>query len=113
MTTWPAIALVVAVALGGGQPSATPTPAPRPSIRGLASWYAYVAGQAAAGPKLRAALGDWRGRTVTVNGISVRLTDWCQCLEGQSDERIIDLDKRTFELLAPASRGLLEVSVTW
>jgi len=76
------------------------------SISGQASWYcragvsacryAYPDGPgfdayAAAGPKLRAALGDWRGRVVTVNGIRVKLIDWCQCSKGKPGEKIIDL----------------------
>jgi hypothetical protein len=98
-------------------------PAPKPkvysgagtshSIRGRASWYcnndasrgpisachyqypdtsAYNA-YAAAGPKLRAALGShWRGKIVYVNGLRVKLVDWCQCYGGQSGvEKLIDL----------------------
>ena len=83
------------------------------SIRGRASWYcnrdasrgpisachyqypdtsAYNA-YAAAGPKLRAALGShWRGKIVYVNGLRVKLVDWCQCYGGQSGvEKLIDL----------------------
>jgi hypothetical protein len=49
---------------------------------------------AAAGPRLRAAFGGgdrWRGRVVTVDGVSVRLVDWCQCYKGESREKVIDL----------------------
>ena len=46
---------------------------------------------AAAGPRLRAALGDWRGRVVSVDGLRVKLVDWCQCYQGQSNEKLIDL----------------------
>jgi hypothetical protein len=81
-------------------------------LRGRASWYcnnnasraqisachyqypdtgAYNA-YAAAGPRLRAALGpNWRGRVVSVDGLRVKLVDWCQCYQGQSQEKIIDL----------------------
>ncbi len=80
------------------------------SLRGTATWYAYRPGQAAAGPALRRALGkSWRGRTVTVNGQRVTLTDWCACGGG----RIIDLDSRTFAALAPLSRGVMRVKVRW
>ena len=46
---------------------------------------------AAAGPALRAAIGDWRGRIVSVNGIRVKLVDWCSCAKGRPSEKIIDL----------------------
>ena len=76
------------------------------ALPGTASWYCragvspctsgYPDGggfqaYAAAGPKLRAALGDWRGRIVYVDGIRVKLIDWCQCYEGQSNEKLLDL----------------------
>jgi len=83
-------------------------------VAGLASWYAYFPGQAAAGPALRAALGSgWRGTvvTVTANGVSVRtqLGDWCQCY----GSRLIDLDRSDFARLAPLSQGLQEVTISW
>jgi rare lipoprotein A (peptidoglycan hydrolase) len=85
--------------------------------KGVASWYAYRPGEAAAGPALRRMLGPgWRGRTVTVraNGrsVSVKLTDWCQCLSGQRAERLIDLDVRAFSRLADPRSGLVRVEVT-
>ena len=47
---------------------------------------------AAAGPRLRAALGpNWRGRVILVDGYAVKLIDWCQCYEGQSNEKLLDL----------------------
>jgi hypothetical protein len=77
------------------------------SISGAASWYCRAGwspcttthpdGQgfdayAAAGPALRAAIGPtWRGRIVTVNGIRVKLIDWCQCFRGESSEKLLDL----------------------
>lgn len=84
------------------------------TLRGIASWYCNSDGSraqrsichnrypdtsgfdayAAAGPKLRAALGGgdrWRGRVVTVDGIAVKLVDWCQCYAGESSEKVIDL----------------------
>ena len=81
-----------------------PTPGPartaRPAgvagagrVQGVATWYCDPAwpspctvgfdwrgAYAAAGPALRAALGPgWRGRTVLVNGVAVRLIDVCAC----------------------------------
>lgn len=77
------------------------------AIRGYASYYCRAGsspctasypdgsgfqGYAAAGPKLRAALGSgWRGRIVYVDGVRVKLIDWCQCYEGQSNEKLLDL----------------------
>jgi hypothetical protein len=48
---------------------------------------------AAAGPALRAAIGSgWRGRIVYVDGIRVKLIDWCQCYGGKSGvEKLLDL----------------------
>ena len=85
--------------------------------RGIASWYAYVPGHAAAGPELRRMLGpSWRGTTVRVcaGGRCVRvvLSDWCQCWKGTRSERLIDLDSRAFARLAPLPRGLVRVEVT-
>lgn len=82
------------------------------SLEGVATWYRYVPGQAAAGPRLRAMLGEWRGQSVavTANGrrIVVTLTDWCAC----GGDRIIDLDRRDFAKLANPSVGVLRVSVS-
>jgi hypothetical protein len=114
--------------------NATAAPTPRPSVQraspappgsgsvravgsslsGIATWYAWRPGQAAAGPGLRAALGPgWRGRTVLVTAGArsawVRLTDWCACPGG----RVIDLDSRSFAALAPLSVGVLRVSVRY
>ena len=82
-------------------------------LKGRASWYCNNDGSraqisschyqypdtgaynayAAAGPKLRAALGaNWRGKVVLVDGLRVKLVDWCQCHGGQSGvEKLIDL----------------------
>lgn len=84
-------------------------------LRGRASWYCWPAypspcakgypyggDYAAAGPKLRAAMcgsqasNCWRGRYVTVNGVSVRLIDWCQCFWHQPNEKVIDLYHNVF-----------------
>jgi hypothetical protein len=76
------------------------------SLRGAASWYCRSGvsvchnqypdtngfdAYAAAGPRLRDALGNWRGKVVSVDGIRVKLVDWCQCYKGQSNEKLIDL----------------------
>lgn len=101
----------------GASPS--PTVAPRPtldrstsaSVSGLASWYEWHPGQAAAGPALR--VGHWRGRVVKVcrNGLCWHfvLSDWCQCY----GNRLIDLNRDDFAAMAPLSRGLIEVTVSW
>ena len=76
-------------------------------IRGPASWYCRAGvspctntnpdvggfdAYAAAGPKLRAAIGpSWRGSIVWVDGIRVRLIDWCQCYKGEPNEKLLDL----------------------
>jgi rare lipoprotein A (peptidoglycan hydrolase) len=48
---------------------------------------------------------------VTVGGHAVRveLTDWCGCPNG----RVIDLARTAFARLAPPSRGLVRVVVSW
>ena len=87
------------------------------ALTGVASWYSYFEGQAAAGPALRVALGpNWRGKiveTCSANDpsrcVRVQLTDMCQCLS----TRLVDLDARDFARLAPLSQGLLNVEVTW
>jgi rare lipoprotein A (peptidoglycan hydrolase) len=108
MTDWPPTpspkATPVPVASSKAIPVAT-------SVSGIASWYAWHVGEAAAGPALRRFLGaHWRGTVVRVCAaecVRVRLTDWCGCPFG----RIIDLDTRSFAVLAPISRGLVEVRV--
>ena len=80
---------------------------------GSATWYCCTIGHgpgelvAAAGPALR--IGRWRGRIVWVNGLRVRLVDWCRCPNG----RVIDLHPGAFRRLAPLSRGVTRVRVTW
>lgn len=92
-----------------------PTPTPKAAatsstshrISGAASWYCRAgispctsgyadgsgfSGYAAAGPRLRAAIGpDWRGKVVLVDGIRVKLIDWCQCYAGEPNEKLLDL----------------------
>lgn len=98
------------------------------SLRGNASWYCwpsypsacangfpYGGNYGAAGPALRAALcgsqacTSWRGRTVYVNGVPVRLIDWCQCFWHQSNEKLIDLYHNVWEATG-AQNG---VTITW
>lgn len=90
-------------------------PAPKPvvaattthRISGVASWYCRagsspctsgypddggVDAYAAAGPRLRAAIGSsWRGKVILVDGLRVKLIDWCQCYQGESNEKLLDL----------------------
>jgi hypothetical protein len=86
-----------------------PPPAPKftHTLRGYASYYCRagsspctvnypdtggIQAYAAAGPDLRAALGSgWRGSIVYVDGIRVKLIDWCQCYSGESNEKLLDL----------------------
>ena len=94
------------------EPSQVPEVASASTISGNATWYDWRAGQAAAGPGLRKALGPhWRGQTVTVchgKCIVVKLTDWCACRNGQ---RLIDLDDQSFAKLAPLSAGVIPVTI--
>ena len=92
-------------------------PEPQPGIRGVATYYDWHRGQAAAGPALRRLLGPrWRGMTVTVRSsgrqVTVKLTDWCACAPRHGRPTLIDLDRRSFAILAPPSRGVIEVGVS-
>jgi hypothetical protein len=89
--------IAVARTLGGGSHS----------ISGRASWYCDAGvspcssshpdtsgfdAYGAAGPRLRAAIGaNWRGMVVTIDGVRVKLIDWCQCYKGEPSEKLIDL----------------------
>ena len=86
---------------------APPAPATSHSITGRASWYCRagwspctvnhpddggVDAYAAAGPRLRAAIGPtWRGHVISVDGMRVKLIDWCQCYKGEPNEKLLDL----------------------
>jgi len=114
----------VAFSLVSPQNAVTTTVAPAPSptasadlgasgtLSGQATWYHWHVGEAAAGPKLRQALGvHWRGQSVTVcatSCIRVRLTDWCAC---HPSTRLVDLDARSFARLAPLSAGVIDITV--
>jgi hypothetical protein len=92
---------------GGGSGSGGTSGSTSHSISGRASYYCRAGvspctvnhpdtsgfdAYAAAGPRLRAALGSgWRGMVVSVDGVRVKLIDWCQCYEGQSNEKLLDL----------------------
>lgn len=104
----------------------TPTVALRRStgVRGTATWYCqpgvsrctkgWAAGCycAAAGPELRAALGDWRGRMVMVTngagdrGVWVKLIDSCAC----GGDHVIDLYAVAFAALGSNGEN---VEVSW
>jgi hypothetical protein len=84
-----------------------PKPETSHVLRGPASWYCRAGvspctythpdgggfdAYAAAGPKLRAAIGpSWRGTVVLVDGVRVKLIDWCQCFKGEPQEKLLDL----------------------
>lgn len=89
------------------------------SVKGTATFYAYHPGQAAAGARLRDAIGpNWRGRLVEVRygkrkPIYVVLTDF---ESSKIRGRTIDLDDSDFATLAGPGwyqRGVLSVTVTW
>jgi len=79
---------------------------------GIATWYRYRPGEAAAGPALRAWLGTgWRHTRVVVCAkacVVVTLSDYCGC----PGKRIVDLDSRSFRALAPLSQGIVRVTVS-
>jgi hypothetical protein len=85
-------------------------------LTGVATYYAYHEGQAAASHPLQRAIGTgWRGTKVSVclkaHCVEVVLTDSCWCPKGN---RIIDLDKRDFAKFLPLWRGTMKgVRVTW
>ena len=101
----------------GALPSPTRRPTPRPGARfmGLATWYRWRPGEAAAGPLLRRAIPDWRGAKVKVCSsgrcVVVRLTDWCACGSRNGTPTVIDLDLESFRSLAVPSRGVIQVEV--
>ena len=91
----------------------TPSAAPR---RGIAAprGTRQAARRRRTGPALRAALGPhWRGRWVTVRSgggsVVVQLRDFCGCPGG----RVIDLHPGAFDDVAPLSRGVVPVRVSW
>jgi hypothetical protein len=105
--TLPASSPIVVVRPQPTATAATSSKSSSHSISGRASWYCDAGvsactsnhpdtsgfdAYAAAGPRLRAAIGSgWRGMVVTVDGLRVKLIDWCQCYQGQSNEKLLDL----------------------
>jgi len=45
--------------------------------------------------------------------VYVTLNDYCGCLKGTSDERLIDLSDEAFDDLAPLGTGKIRVTVGW
>jgi hypothetical protein len=84
-------------------------------VAGIATFYAYHQGQAAAAARLRDALGpNWRGMVVRVDGplgsLNVRITDY---ESSKIPGRLIDLSSADFlTLCGPLSRGICSVVVT-
>ena len=106
-------ALLLALALLFAPPARAAYP-----VTGTASWYAAPVGQAAAGPKLRRALGPhYIGRIVRVctahHCTRVKITTACQCYAGTRHERLVDLSRISFARLGNPDRGLIVVRVTW
>lgn len=119
------LVIVMAATAATSTPTPAPTPEPTPRITpapkrvtaGLATWYRWRPGEAAAGPALREALGsNWRGQRVRVCSagrcVKVRLTDWCACGSRNGKPTVIDLDVRSFASLALPSRGVITVEVS-
>jgi hypothetical protein len=104
--------LIAAILAHHAAPTPKPEPPHRHHVGGTATWYRYRTGQAAAGPRLREALGrSWRGRTVRVNGVPVKLTDY---MGTRNRAKVIDLDDGLFRrICGPLSRGVCRVTVTW
>ena len=100
----------------GKRPARTEAPATakpsRAHLTGTSTWYAYRPGQAAAGARLRAAIGKgWRGTAVSVNGVRVVLTDW---MGTRDPAKVIDLDAGLFRrICGPLSLGVCRVDIRW
>lgn len=76
-------------------------------LEGVATWYDVGPGfYAAAGPKLREHLADWRGRIIearlpgTEMGVLVELVDWCACADRDGHWTLLDLSPDAFVALA-------------
>ena len=119
----PPVGFTIATPVPGRGPVASREPRTATTLRGMATWfclpgaspctagYRSAGAFAAAGPRLRSALGPgWRGRTVTVTAggrsVEVVLVDWCACPSAD-----IDLYAGMFAALAPLDRGRITVSV--
>lgn len=87
-----------------------------PMLGGVATWFDYPAGHAAAGPSLRAALGPgWRGDVVQVCAdsgcVAVVVDGWCACGDRNGKDTLLDLAKSDFAKLADPSVGVVAVTV--
>jgi hypothetical protein len=120
--TAPLIAVEVPEPIGGSH-----------SLTGAASWYCRAGRSpcmaahpdspgadlyAAAGPRLRVAMGGgvattapdpWRNKLIYVNGVPLRLADWCACLRGTPNEKVIDLYWDAWVLVGNGGN----VTITW
>lgn len=76
-----------------------------PGVSVCTNGFRWDGAYGAAGPELRAALGDWRGRTVYVNGVPVKLIDWCACGGGH----VIDVYHATWVTIPNQS----SVTIRW
>jgi hypothetical protein len=88
------------------------------AVTGWATFYDVAAGNAAAGPVLRKALGGdpaFRGRSVRVCAgercLVTRLSDWCACGPRHGRPTLIDLARTDFARLSPTSRGVVLVTI--
>ncbi len=85
------------------------------SLSGWATWFDATPGTAAAGPDLRAWLGDWRGQTVKVchrGCVLVVLTQVCACGDRSGIPTLVDLDRQSFAVLGDPSAGVISVTVS-
>lgn len=92
-----------------------PTLAGGTTYTGLASWFP-AAGMQGAVPWWRPGQDpQWASVCRFTGGrsrcVTVLLTGWCGCLQGQSGERLIDLSPAAFRQLAPLSVGLIRVTL--
>lgn len=100
---------------GSPGPTTRPVRPPRTYLSGVATFYVYITGQAAAAKPLRDFLGaGWRGSFVRVchDGLClrIRLTDWeSSLLPG----RLVDLSSQDFRrICGPLSQGICEVRIS-
>ena len=115
------------------------TPTPVKHVNGVASWYdatknnawytretkwgPRVEYYAAAGPAVRALIGDdnpyhehytaYVTHRKTGRTIKVIIVDWCSCSSGRPGEKAIDLSPAAFQALGlPLSRGIAPVTIS-
>lgn len=84
-------------------------------VGGYVTWFESPGHTAAAGPLIREALGDWRGKLLTVRSGArqtvVRLTDSCRCGERAGLPTLLDLSPAAFQDLAPLDAGVVAVEI--